>query len=224
MNERVVVITGATGGLGKVAARLFAQDGHPLALLSRDENKLDALTHELKLPVERLRTLAVNLLDPQATHTAAEAITAKFGGAHILIHLVGGWTGGKTLIETRTDDFESMFAQHGRTTFNLIQAFVPQLVKRGWGRLIAVSSPSATHPPGMNGAYAVGKAAQESLLLTLAEELKDTGVTSNIIQVKSIDVNHEGTGSTPEEIVAAMRYLCSDESAKVNGARIPIFI
>jgi len=224
MNERVVVITGATGGLGKVAARLFAQDGHPLALLSRDENKLDALTRELKLPAERLRTLAVNLLDPQATHTAAEAITAKFGGAHILIHLVGGWTGGKTLIETGTDDFESMFAQHGHTTFNLIQAFVPQLVKGGWGRLIAVSSPSATHPPGMNGAYAVGKAAQESLLLTLAEELKDTGVTSNIIQVKSIDVNHEGTGSTPEEIVAAMRYLCSDESAKVNGARIPIFI
>ena len=222
MNERVVVITGATGGLGRVAARLFAEDGHSLALLGRDENKLDALARELKLPTERLYTYTVNLLDAQATHIAAEAVTAKFGGVHILIHLVGGWTGGKELVETRADDFESMFAQHGRTTFNLIQAFVPQLIKGNWGRLIAVTSPSATHPPGMNGAYAVGKAAQETLLLTLAEELKNTGITSNIIQVQSIDVDQEGTGTAPEEIIAAMRYLCSDESAKVNGARIPI--
>lgn len=223
MNKRVVVITGATGGLGRVAARLFAEDGHPLALLSRDKNKLESLARELKLPTERLHTHAVNLLDAQATRAAAEAVTAKFGGVHILIHLVGGWTGGKTLIETKTDDFESMFAQHGRTTLNLIQAFVPHLIKAGWGRLIAVSSPSATRPPGMNGAYAVGKASQETLLLTLAEELKDTGVTSNIIQVKSIDVEHEGTGTTPEEIVAAIRCLCSDEASKMNGARIPVF-
>jgi hypothetical protein len=48
-------------------------------------------------------------------------------------------------------------------------------------------------------------------------------VTANIIQVKAIDVDNKGTGTTPDEIVAAMLYLFSDEAAKLNGARIPLY-
>ena len=54
-------------------------------------------------------------------------------------------------------------------------------------------------------------------------ELKENGVTANIIQVRAIDVEKTGKGTTPEEIVAAMLYLFSEEAAKVNGARIPLY-
>jgi NAD(P)-dependent dehydrogenase (short-subunit alcohol dehydrogenase family) len=67
------------------------------------------------------------------------------------------------------------------------------------------------------------KAAQENLILTLSAELKDQGVTANIIQVRAIDVNDKGTGTTPDEIVAAMMYLFSDEASKVTGARLPLY-
>ncbi len=73
------------------------------------------------------------------------------------------------------------------------------------------------------GAYATGKAAQEALVQTLAEEVRGKGVTANIIHVKAIDVKGDGKGTKPGEIVAAMMYLFSDEAAKITGARIPVY-
>ena len=111
------------------------------------------------------------------------------------------------------------------TTFHLFQAFVPQMVKNGWGRVMVVSASTVPEPPGKTGIYTAAKAAQENLILTLAAELKEQGVTANIIQVRAIDVDasRAGKGTTPEEIVAAMSYLFSEEAAKVNGARIPLY-
>ena len=62
-----------------------------------------------------------------------------------------------------------------------------------------------------------------SLVLTLAAELKDSGVTANIIQVRAIDVGKKGTGTTPDVIVAAIQYLFSEQAGKVSGARIPLY-
>lgn len=223
MNNRVVVISGATGGLGRVTARIFGEQGASLALLSTSQDKLDSLARELDLPSERVLARAADLLDPDAVRDAAEAVTAKFGRVEALIHLVGGWTGGKTIAESDAEDFKFMLDQHAWTTIHLLQAFSPKLAANGWGRVIAVSSPSATRPSAKSGAYAAGKAAQETLLLTLADEFKGTDVTANIIQVSSIDVKDTGKGTSPEEIVAAMLYLCSDEAGKVNGTRLPLF-
>ena len=80
-------------------------------------------------------------------------------------------------------------------------------------------------PPEKRGIYSAAKAAQENLVLTLAAEFKAFGVTANILQVKAIDADasRKGTGTTPDEIVAAMLYLFSDEAAKLNGARIPLY-
>ncbi len=223
MNDRIVLISGATGGLGRVTAQQFGLAGHSLALLGRDQKRLGDLERTLGLPPDRIFTHTVELTDAYATRAAAVKIRSRFGAVHVLVHLVGGWVGGKSLVDTTADDFENMLSQHGRSTFNLLNAFGPDLIKSGWGRILVVSSPSATQPAGMNGAYAAGKAAEESLILTMAEELRNTRVTANIIQVKVIDVAHKREGTTPEEIVAAMRYLCSEEGGKVNGARIPLF-
>jgi NAD(P)-dependent dehydrogenase (short-subunit alcohol dehydrogenase family) len=89
--------------------------------------------------------------------------------------------------------------------------------------VIVVSASTVPHPPGKSGPYAAAKAAQENLVLTLAAELKDKGVTANIIQVRAIDVERKGTGAAPDEIVAAMLYLFSDEASKINGARLPLY-
>jgi NAD(P)-dependent dehydrogenase (short-subunit alcohol dehydrogenase family) len=118
---------------------------------------------------------------------------------------------------------ETMVSQHLWTTFHLAQAFTPGMTTNGWGRIIIVSSPVATNPAAKLGAYAIGKAAQEALLLTLAQEGKDSGVTANIIQVRSIDANSAGKGTSPQEITAAILYLCSDMAARINGTKIPLY-
>ena len=223
MDKRVIVITGATGVLGQQIARAFADLGHSLALLDHNSEKLDSLVRDLNLPTDRLYTRAVDLLDAPTLRATAEAVSVKFGAVHALIHLVGGWTGGKSIPESSADDLTFMLNQHAWTTFNLFQAFVPHLVASGWGRVITLSLPLTVNPAAKMGPYAAGKAAQEALVTTLAEEVRGQGVTANIIHVQSIDTKGTGKGTSPAEIVAAMMYLCSDEASKVTGARVPIY-
>ena len=220
---KTVVITGATGGLGKKTAEAFAARGHSLVLLDRNQDRLDALTEDLNLPAERLLAAMVDLRDGEAVRATAEAAAAKFGGVHALIHLVGGWVGGKTLVEGDANDLDLMLSQHIWTTFHLFRAFAPQMVKHGWGRVMIVSASTVPNPPGKTGIYTAAKAAQENMVLTLAAELKEQGVTANIIQVRAIDVGNTGKGTTPDEIAAAMTYLFSDEAAKVTGTRLPLY-
>lgn len=223
MNNRVVVITGATGGLGQVAAHAFAEQGASLTLVSTSQEKLDALADDLNLPADKVLTRAVDLLDADAVQETAEAVSAKFGRVDILIHLIGGWVGGKTIAKTDAEDFKFMLDQHAWSTFYLLRAFSSKLSANGWGRVIAISSPSAVNTPSKSGAYAVGKAAEETLLFTLANQFEDIDVTANVIQVSYIDVKNSGKGTSPQEIISAMLYLCSDEAGKISGIRLPLY-
>jgi len=232
LEERVAVITGATGGLGSTLARELATHGAKLALLGKDPDKLDSQVRSLSLPVERTFTQTVDLLDLALTKSAAAAILAKFGRIDILLHVVGGWTGGKALVELPAEDLESMLNQHVWTTFNVIQAFVPALINNGWGRVAMITSPFASRPHAKGGPYAVGKAGQEALMQTLSQELIGTGVTANLLQAKTIDAQRKKVSSpstdnsswtTPEELTAAILYLLSDAAGTVNGAKIPLF-
>ncbi|MBI3165045.1 MAG: SDR family oxidoreductase [Anaerolineales bacterium] len=221
--NKTIVITGATGALGRLAAKTFAGMGHNLALLDIDKNKLDSLVHDLNLPSERILPQTVDLLNGQTVQDSAAAVVKKFGSTHALFHLVGGWTGGKTFAETPSEDLESMLNQHVRTIFNLFKAFQGPLSQNGWGRVITISPSTVANPPAKRGVYLAAKSAQETMMLALAAELKEFNVTANIIQVQAIDVENKGTGTTPEVIVATMQYLFSEGADKVNGARIPLY-
>jgi NAD(P)-dependent dehydrogenase (short-subunit alcohol dehydrogenase family) len=112
-----------------------------------------------------------------------------------------------------------------------VQAFLPAMQQNDFGRVIVISSPTATKPKAKSGPYAVGKAAQDTLMMTLAAELEGTGVTANVIQVHSIDTENKRAAdpekyarwTTPEEIAAAIEYLISEAGGRVNGARLPLF-
>ena len=232
MKDRVAIITGAGGGLGKVVARQLAERGARLALLGRETEPLTQLVSELGLTDDRFLLSSSDLTKPEAARAAASDVMTKFGRADILLNLVGGYVGGKKVVDLAQDDLSTMIQQHVWTTYNLAQAFVPLMVADGWGRFLVISSPRALDPRGNSAAYAVGKAGEEVLTLSLAQELKDTGVTANIILVRTIDVEHKrdrqptpenASWTTPEEIAAAVMYLCSDEARMVNGARIPLY-
>jgi NAD(P)-dependent dehydrogenase (short-subunit alcohol dehydrogenase family) len=230
--KRVVVITGATGRLGRVVARRMGAEGARLALLGTDAARLATLAAELGLPKEQWLVHAVDLTSLAGAEEAAGAVLARFGRVEILLHLVGGWAGGKPVPEVLPEEMAAMLQQHLWTTLYVARAFVPHLAANGWGRIVAVSSPNASRPPANSAAFAAGKAAQEALLLTLAQELAGSGVTANLLLVRAIDAGHRrdaqpsaetASRTTPEEIAAAILYLCSEEAKVVNGARIPLY-
>jgi len=231
IQERTVVITGASGALGATLARDLAAAGANLALLERSAEKLAALVHSQALPAERVLTHPVDLSDAAATEAAAQAVLARFGRVDALLHLVGGWVGGKSLLETEPADLDNMLNQHVRTSFNALRAFMPHLQRNGWGRIVMISTPTAARPGAKNSAYAAAKAGQEALMLTAAQELKGSGVTANLLLVTAIDAKREKVSapaasnagwSTPEELSAAAMFLLSDAAATVNGARLPM--
>lgn len=232
LKNRTAVISGAGGELGTVLARGLAAQAANLALLGRSPEKLEAARAALALPDSRLLARQVDLADPADAKAAAEAVAAKFARVDVLLHIVGGWTGGKTLLEAAPADLQSMLEQHVWSSFHAVRAFLPHLLANGWGRVIMITSPFAARPNAKGGPYAIGKAGQEALMLTLSQELRGTGVTANLLQARSIDTGREklsapssanASWTTPEELSAAVLYLLSEEAGTVNGAKLPMF-
>ena len=229
--DPVVLITGATGGLGRVAAAQFAADGARLGLVGTDRGRLLAVANDLGLADDRWAPGVGDLTDPAGARGAVDAVTARFGRIDAWLHLVGGWAGGTAIVDLDHAEVREMLDQHLWTTLDVAQAVVPGMTERGWGRVIAVSTSAAMTPGPRGASYAVAKAAEDTLIRTLARELRGTGVTANLVVVKQIDTAHDretspspknASSTTPEEIAATLRYLCSDDAAAVNGARIPL--
>lgn len=232
LENKVAVIAGATGGLGRVVTQQLAEHGVRVALLGSDADRLNALAGELKLQSGAYSTHALQVEDRDAVFATAQRVKDAFGRVDALFNFVGGWLGGKTAYELEVQGLTDMLNQHVWTTFHLIQAFVPHMLENKWGRLATVSPPNSQFPQPKRGAYAAAKAAQEALMLGLAQELKGTGVTSNVIVITAIDAKHErdtapneknALWTTPEEISAALLYLLSEEAHVVNGQRIVLY-
>ena len=232
LQDQVAIITGATGESGRAIARKFAHAGVRLVLVGTNGERLNHLAAELALPPEKTLMHIANVHTAEAVHGLATAVDEKFGRVDIVLNLVGGWVGGKTIPDFESSQTEEMLQQHLWTTWHLAQTFVPKMQAAGWGRIAVISSPAATQGAANSGPYAIAKAAQDALLMTLAQELRGTNVTVNLLQVRSIDIRPEHdrirtpgitAGTTPDEIAAAFLYLCSDEAQSVNGARIPMF-
>jgi benzoate/toluate 1,2-dioxygenase reductase component len=232
IEQRTLVITGATGGLGKFVTHRLAELGARLVLVGTDANKQAELGNSLPQSYKDWLAVPVDLIQPGSADKVLQAALARFGRVDVLLHFVGGWIGGKPVVQVQAEDIASMLQQHLWTTFYLAQSFIPHMLANAWGRLVIVSSPSVAATPANRSPYTIGKSAQEALVLTLAHELSGSHVTVNALRVKTIDVEHERdrqpapanrSWTTPEEIVAALLYLCSDEGQAVNGARIPLY-
>jgi len=222
MTERVVVITGATGPAGRAAARAFAERGDALVLIGRELARLRELRRELPIPDDCVMLQEVDMTDLAAVKASAQAVEARFGGAHVLLHFVGGWTGGPSIAETDPADLEWMLRQHVWTSFNMIQAFAPQLKKAGWGRVVTISTPGVTNPAAGRGVYSAAKAAEETLFFTLGRELEADDVTANTIVVESIDAQGTGKGTSLKAITDWLLQLVRDDSGWIKGMRVPI--
>jgi NADP-dependent 3-hydroxy acid dehydrogenase YdfG len=148
---RVAVITGATGVLGRVVTETFARDGVRVVVVGRDKARLDQLAQEFQLSTGSWLPVVADLRRPEAASNVVSATLEEFGRLDVLIHLVGGWSGGTPIVELDPGELTGMLDQHVWTTLNITKAAVPVMIEAGWGRVIAISSPVASDP-GARGA------------------------------------------------------------------------
>ncbi len=230
MSGGVVAIAGAAGGLGREVAQVLAGKGALLSLGGRDEQRLQDLVADLALPEDRIHAQAVDLLDPESATAWAGATAERFGRVDVLVHLVGGWRGGKPIAESPPEDDTVLYESLVRSVQIATRAFLPQLAANR-GRFVLVSSPAAERPSATNAAYGTAKAAAEAWTLALADELGPSGGTANIIRVNAI-VTPQMREDSPDkefktftdasEIAEAVSYLLSPAARKMNGRRLSL--
>lgn len=230
--DRVVVIPGATGAAGRAAATAFAAEGCKVGMIGTDAAKLSRLAADLDLEDGRWYGAAGDVTKADDVGRVVAEISEALGPVDVLVHVVGGWLGGIPAVELDPADVATSFDQHVFSTLHMVQAVVPGMQERGWGRVFAISQPLATEPGPRGGGYLMAKAAQEVMLRSLARDLAGSGVTANLLIVKTIDKDHErdreptiknAQWTTPEEIAAAMVMLSGDAGATINGGRIVLF-
>jgi len=224
LTQRTILVTGATGGLGRVAVSAAAESGARLILVGRDEASLSELAG--KHPEAVASTHRADLRDTAAVSHLASATAAEVDA---IWHLVGGWRGGSRLPDQPTDDWGWLHDQLVRTTVNMARTFGDTLAARPAGRFAIVSSPLALAPTSDNAAYSSAKAGAEAAVLALADHFRGTPATANIVVVPAIRTPAVGIAEPAREvsravpaadIAAALVYLTSDAAGKMNGQRI----
>ena len=230
--NHVAVVTGGTGALGQALVPLLVQRGFRLAVTYLMPEEATVLEETLDLGEDRLILRRVDCTDAAAVGRLMTEAVEHFGQINVLASLVGGWAGGRDVIETDDVRFERMLDLNLRSSFYAIRAAIPHLLAADWGRIIAVGSRAAFDTPTGQAAFNVAKAGVVALVKSVANELDDTKVTANVILPAVIDT--AATRATlpyadymqwpkPAEIAHVVDFLSSADAGIITGAAVPVY-
>jgi NAD(P)-dependent dehydrogenase (short-subunit alcohol dehydrogenase family) len=195
-------------------------------------DEAESLEAEIRVPEERLLLRRVDCTDPEAVASFVTETAERFGPLNVLAALVGGWSGGKDVVETDDVRFDRMIDLNLRTAFNAARAALPHMREAEWGRIVMVGSRAAIEPAPGQAMYNVAKAGVIALARTIAQEVADLGITANVVLPSVVDTPVFRRSvpyadyvhwPTPEEIAAVVDFLASPDSGVVNGAMIPVY-
>jgi NAD(P)-dependent dehydrogenase (short-subunit alcohol dehydrogenase family) len=243
--DRVVLITGGGGGIGKAAAKRFLEEGARVALNSRRQDVLDAARAELDPSGERVELFAADASRPETARAFVAAAAARFGGVDVLVNSTGIFRV-KPFTEETEDDFEEALNSILRPTFYTSQAAVPEMRKRGKGAIVSVGSmwavdAIATTP---TSAYSAAQAGRHALTKNLAIELAPDNIRVNTVALGFVETpayerflspqearavldsvmgfQPLGRHGYPRDVVEAILFLAGERAAWITGATLPI--
>jgi NAD(P)-dependent dehydrogenase (short-subunit alcohol dehydrogenase family) len=222
MNGKVIVVTGASGALGKVVVEVALARGARVAGVDHAASQIPATANRIELG-------GVDLTDAAQTKKAIDAVVAHFGRLDALINIAGGFAF-ETIAEGNPKTWQRMYALNVLTALNASQSAIPHLAASRSGRIVNVGAMGALQAgPGM-GAYAASKAGVHRLTEALAAEWKGK-ITVNAVLPSTIDTAANrasmpnadfGKWVTPEELANVILFLASDAASAVTGALLPV--
>ena len=181
-NKKLAVVTGASNGIGKELAKLFAKDGYSLVIAGRDEERLAVTASELQaLGAQQIHSFLGDLTD----RSQVEALFQKIKSVGLPIDAVainaGRGLGGRFATETSIEEELEIINLNITSTVLLAKLVVPDMVARGQGRILFTGSISGTTPVPFEAVYGGSKAFVNSFSHALRIELQGTGVTTTVL-------------------------------------------
>jgi 3-oxoacyl-[acyl-carrier protein] reductase len=224
MQDKVVFITGANGGLGSSVTRAFLRRGARVIGASLRIKAAD-------FPQPNFEAMTLDFSKPDEIKRGVAKIVERFGRLDVLVHVLGGFAGGPSVAETSDEMWQQMQSINLTAAFQVFRESIPHLRKSNCGRLIAIGSLTAAQPHANLGAYVTFKAALAVLVQTVALENTGTPLTANVILPGTMDTP-ANRKSMPDadfsqwaktDDVAELVLSLADEQAKhLNGLAIPI--
>lgn len=242
IRERVALVTGASSGIGEAVALSLAAEGVTLAIAARRHDRLDAVAAEAKRRgAHHARAFEVDLEDRASVRRLVGDVQGTFGAIDILVANGGGPKPG-SFLDTSADDWERAYHSTLRNVLELVNAVLPSMRERGFGRIVALTSSSVKQPIAglvLSNTFRTGLIAA---LKTLSAEVARDGVTVNSIatgRVLTDRLRHLypdeaamhaaaqadvpiGHVASPEEFAPMVTFLCGVPAGYVTGQTIAV--
>jgi NAD(P)-dependent dehydrogenase (short-subunit alcohol dehydrogenase family) len=242
LEDKTVLITGASSGIGAAAARLFAAEGASVVLMARREHRLKDLGREIADAGGAVHTVAGDVVHEEDVARAVSAAVKRFGALDGAFNNAGWASAGTQLHETDSAVFERTLDVNLRGVWNCLRQQIPALLETGGGSIVNTSSVAGVQATGASAAYVAAKHAVIGLTRAAAAEYGQQGIRVNALVVGSTrtELMEEVLAGTPSleesfvarsvqkrmaepvEIAQAAAWLFSDRSGFVTGAALPV--
>jgi len=227
------VVTGGTGVLGGAIVETLLAEGARVAVPFRRPGELEKLRKSRGIgPDAPLSGALLDLTDETAVLDWFASVAEDRGDLGILVNAAGGFGGGKPAHETMWAVWQEQLDVNLKTAVLASRGAAREMVKRGRGAIVNVSSRPATQDGKNLAAYAASKRALLALTDAMAAELRDSGITVNAILPSVIDTEANRKGSPnadhsrwvkPEEIARVVLFLVGPDARVVSGAHVPVY-
>ncbi len=236
LNGKVAIITGASKGIGKAIAEIFAEAGAQVVVSSRKQEAVDAVANELKEKGGDAIGVAANAGSLEDLANLVSKTMEHFGKIDIVVNNAATNPAYGPIVNTSSEEFDKIMNVNVKGPFELSKLALIEMKKNGGGSIINISSIGGLNPEPMLGIYSVSKAALVSLTKAMAKELGTDGVRVNVIcpgliktkfsealwsneaatekMVKRLPIARIGV---PEDIAGLALFLASNASAYCTG-------
>lgn len=232
LKEKVAIITGGTGGLGKAVTRAFLDAGANVVVIYHIEAHLHAFLHQLGGSHERLTPLQADVTKEAQIQDAVQQTFDRYGRIDILVNLVGGHLGDIPVVHTEETTWDHMMNVNLKSTFLCCKAALMHMLDQEGGKIITVGARAAIRVFPDSAAYAVAKAGVHTLTQVIAEEVRGKNININAVLPSIINTEANRLAMpdadfskwvTPEDLARVVLFLASDEAKDIHGALIPVY-
>lgn len=240
LEDKVAIVTGASRGIGAVTARAFAEAGAAVVLAARDERALDSLAAQIVSAGGRALGVPTDVTDATAVEGLVDRALRAYGRVDAALNnAAGGGRPPTPLAELPIEDFDSAVAVTLRGVFLALKYEIPAMLESGGGAIVNMSSTAGLDAVGGLAGYVSSKHGLIGLTKVAALDYADQGIRVNAVAPGPIltdrlrEAGEEAQRQAglampmrrigrPEEVAAAVVWLCSDQASFVTGATLPI--
>jgi 3-oxoacyl-[acyl-carrier protein] reductase len=221
------VVTGASRGIGRATALELGARGIPLALIGRPSAALDDVLNALRLRGGKADAFPCDLRRPEQIAAATQGVLQRFGAPRIVVN-DAGVIHRKSIDRMTDDEWDEQLEVNLRAPFLITRAFLPGMLEAKTGRILQISSISATLGTRSGAAYGASKWGLVGLMKSLAEEITGTGLMTMALLPGSVDTDMlKGSGLEPrmtaEQVAKTIAYYALEAPLAHNGGVVEMF-